>query len=67
MLWNFGQLPLQYLVIEALHVFGLEWRFQCDHLVNDATKTPYIAFDIVRLILPNFGTCVVGCPSLGVV
>lgn len=52
---------------QPLHVFCLEGRLERDHLVDDAAETPDVTLDVVRLVLPNFGTRVVWRPSLRVV
>lgn len=49
------------------HVVGLKGRLETYHLIEDASKRPDITFKIIGFILPNFWTCIVGSPGLGVV
>lgn len=53
-------------LVEALHIFGFEGRLQRGHLVDHAPEGPNVAFAVVGLVLPDFGTGVVGGSRLRV-
>ena len=67
MLRDFGQNAFENFLVEALHVFSLEWWLQSDHLIDDTTQTPHITFDIIRLIFPDFRGGVVRSPRLRII
>lgn len=49
---------------QSLHVFSLEGRLQSAHLIEDAAHRPYVRFQVVRLIVPYLGRCIVRSTSL---
>lgn len=57
-----GQLRIRtrkHRVIESFHALSPKGRIQSTHFVNDAAETPHVAFVVIGLFLPNFGTGVV--------
>ena len=50
-----------------MHIICIERWLQSDHLVYDAAQRPYIALEVVGLILPDLGTGVIRCARLGIV
>jgi hypothetical protein len=72
MIGNFRKASLEDFLVETLHIFCLEGRFERDHFVDHATKRPDITFDVIRLIFPDFrrgvvwGTCLSIVESLRV-
>jgi len=52
--------------IQTLHTVGSEGRLQGTKLVNNASKTPDITFQFIRLVLPDFWARIIGSPGLGV-
>lgn len=64
---DFGQLPLKNLFVQPLHILRLEWWFERHHLIYDAAQAPNITLDIIWLIFPNLGRCIVGCSCLRII
>lgn len=54
------ELSSYYFLIQFGHVVRRKWRFQRSHLIEHAASAPNVAFCIVGLVLPHFGTGVVG-------
>lgn len=55
------------LLIETLHVISSEGRFQSNDFVQDTTEGPYVTFNVIRLIPPNFRTRIIRSAGLRVV
>ena len=52
---------------QPLHVFGLEGRFERDHLVNDAAQGPDVALKVIWFISPDLRTRIVRSTRLSIV
>ena len=59
-------LPLNDLVIQALHIGRPKGRVERAQLIEDAAHAPDIALVIIGFVLPDLGTRVVRCASLSV-
>ena len=64
MAWNFRIDSFHNSVVESLHVFSCERRIQGNQLVKDTAEWPDIRFVIIRFVLPDLRTCIVGCSCL---
>ena len=49
----------KHLFEEAIHIVCSERRNKCAHLVDHATEGPNVGLQIVGLIFPHFGACIV--------
>ena len=63
---NSRNFAFHYFFEQFIHAFSPKWRIQCTHFVNHAAQRPYITLCIVRIVFPNFRTCIVRCSSLSV-
>jgi hypothetical protein len=59
-------LPLNDLVIQALHVSRPKRRVKRAELIEDAAHAPDVTLVIVGFVLPHLGTSIVWCASLSV-
>lgn len=57
--------PPHNLLIEPLHIFRLERRFEHGHLIQNTSQRPYIRFGVIGLVVPHFRTGVVRGACLG--
>ena len=66
-LGNSLKLPFNDPFEEPLHVISCKGGFEGNHFIDDTPEGPDVTFDVVRLVSPDFRTCVIGGTSLGVV
>lgn len=59
MSWNSLKLPLDYFLVETLHILCDERRLQRSQLVHDASQGPDVALGRVGLVLPDLGRTIV--------
>ena len=64
--WNFRVNSSQHLFVQALHVFGSEWWFKGNRLIQNASQRPNIRFVIIRLVTPDLGRCIIRGTRLSV-
>ena len=63
--WDLGIAALEDFLAQAVHILGLKGRGEGAQFVEHAAKTPYVAFNVVGFVLPDFGAGVVGSAGLG--
>lgn len=64
---NWFIFTFNYSFVKLLHVFCLKWQLQWRHLICYAADWPDITFEIIGLVFPYFGTCIVRGAGLGIV
>ena len=65
--WRNGRvLCLDYSLVETIHVSGLKRGSERCHFVNNASKGPNIAFEVIRSILPDLRAGIIRRPGLRV-
>lgn len=66
-IWN----PLIYTFLHSpkklIHICSLKRWFQSKHLIDDTSKWPYVGFEAIFLISPDFRWCVIRCACLSAV
>ena len=59
-------LTFQHSLEKSIHVICSKRWYQGTHLVSYAAKRPYVALQVVGLVLPDLGACVVRRSRLSV-
>lgn len=59
LLWDALDLASAHSLEQSLHTGSLERRLERYHFIKNATERPHVAFDVVRLVFPNFWTGIV--------
>ena len=67
MVWDARVHALADSLVQVVHVSATERRFQGEHLVNDAAKTPNVRFETIGLVLPYLRRGVIGRARLSVI
>ena len=52
--------------VQVCHVCRAEWRMERQRLVQDAAKRPDITLTVIRLVIPDLRTSIIGSACLGV-